>query len=119
MTGTFSLKNSALLYPATGFDLEEDHFGVMLDDQEVGTIYLEEIEASEAKRAAGLSSAHLIHSTLCPAVCLARQSLKRRLRLEFIHLIFSNVHPFAHTTALPRYGLGMNSALAGIVIGRA
>jgi hypothetical protein len=39
MTGTFSLKNSALLYPAAGFDLEEDHFGVMLDEQEVGTIY--------------------------------------------------------------------------------
>jgi hypothetical protein len=39
MSGTFTLKNSALLYPAAGFDLDEDHFGVMLDDQEVGTIY--------------------------------------------------------------------------------
>jgi hypothetical protein len=39
MTGTFFLKNSALLYPAAGFDLEEDHFGVMLDEQEVPTIY--------------------------------------------------------------------------------
>ncbi|MDB5615764.1 hypothetical protein [Tardiphaga sp.] len=39
MSGTFSLKNSALLYPAVGFDPDEDHFGVMLDEQEVGTIY--------------------------------------------------------------------------------
>jgi hypothetical protein len=39
MTGTFSLKNSARLYPAAGFDPDEDHFGVMLDDHEVRTIY--------------------------------------------------------------------------------
>lgn len=39
MTGTFTLKNSAVLYPAAGFSPDEDHFGVMLDDQEVGTIY--------------------------------------------------------------------------------
>lgn len=39
MTGQFTLKNSALLYPAAGFDTDEDHFGVLLDDQEVGVIY--------------------------------------------------------------------------------
>lgn len=39
MTGTFTLKNSALLYPAAGFNPEGEHFGVMLDDQEIGTIY--------------------------------------------------------------------------------
>jgi hypothetical protein len=39
MTGTFSLRNSALLYPNAGFDLDEDHFAVILEDQEVGTIY--------------------------------------------------------------------------------
>lgn len=39
MTGKFSLTNSALLYPAAGIDPAADHFGVMLDGQEVGTIY--------------------------------------------------------------------------------
>ncbi|MDB5555356.1 MAG: hypothetical protein JWL86_5340 [Rhizobium sp.] len=39
MAGTFSLTNSALLYPVAGFDPDADHFGVMLDDHEVGTIY--------------------------------------------------------------------------------
>jgi hypothetical protein len=39
MTGTFTLTNSALIYPASGFDPTEDHFAVLLDGQEVGTIY--------------------------------------------------------------------------------
>jgi hypothetical protein len=39
MTGQFILKNSALLYPAAGFDPDADHFGVLLDEQEVGVIY--------------------------------------------------------------------------------
>ncbi|CAN5492205.1 hypothetical protein BH11PSE4_BH11PSE4_42880 [soil metagenome] len=39
MAGTFALKNSALIYPAAGIDPSADHFGVMLDGQEVGTIY--------------------------------------------------------------------------------
>ncbi|MEH2482046.1 hypothetical protein V1282_005403 [Nitrobacteraceae bacterium AZCC 2146] len=39
MTSQFTLKKSALLYPAAGFEPEEDHFGVLLDGQEVGTIY--------------------------------------------------------------------------------
>jgi hypothetical protein len=37
--GQFTLKNSALLYPDAGFDPDEDHFGVLLDGQEVGVIY--------------------------------------------------------------------------------
>jgi hypothetical protein len=39
MAGEFTLKNSALIYPAAGLDPDEDHFGVLLDGQEVGTIY--------------------------------------------------------------------------------
>lgn len=39
MPGQFTLQNSALLYPAAGFDPDEDHFAVMLDGQEVGVIY--------------------------------------------------------------------------------
>jgi hypothetical protein len=37
--GKFTLQNSALLYPAAGFDPDEDHFAVLLDGDEVGTIY--------------------------------------------------------------------------------
>jgi hypothetical protein len=32
MTGTFTLKNSALIYPDAGFDPAGEHFGVMLDE---------------------------------------------------------------------------------------
>lgn len=39
MAGTFTLKNSAQIYPDAGFDPAGEHFGVMLDGQEVGTIY--------------------------------------------------------------------------------
>lgn len=40
MTTTgFTLKNSALLFPEAGFDPDEDHFAVMLDEVAVGTIY--------------------------------------------------------------------------------
>jgi hypothetical protein len=37
--GNLYLQNSALLYPAAGFSADEDHFSVMLDGQEIGTIY--------------------------------------------------------------------------------
>ena len=39
MTGTFTLTNSALIYPTSSFDPAEEHFAVLLDGQEVGTIY--------------------------------------------------------------------------------
>ena len=39
MSRSFTLTNSATLYPQAAFDPDEDHFGVMLDGQEVGTIY--------------------------------------------------------------------------------
>jgi hypothetical protein len=39
VVGTFSLENSALIYPDAGFDTDGEHFGVMGDGQKVGTIY--------------------------------------------------------------------------------
>jgi hypothetical protein len=39
MTTGFTLTNSALLFPEGGFDLEDDHFAVMLGNVPVGTLY--------------------------------------------------------------------------------